>query len=292
MWQARHVRDRLLAAHEGIELEIVEIQSDGDEDLATPLSQMGSVGIFTQRLERALLSDRIDVAIHSLKDVPAQLAEGTVLAAFGEREDPRDVWFHRGRRTIDALPQGSVVATGSLRRRSQLLHAHPEFEVIDLRGNLDTRWRKFEEGQFDAMVLAAAGVVRLGWSNRVTEWVDVETLLPAVGQGVLGLQIREDHRAAAALLAPLDDPSARSCATAERSLLETVAGGCVVPLAGFCVEDGGALWLRARLGKPDGTALLRAEARSKDPLEVGRIVGEQLLKQGGAAIVSAAKAGG
>jgi hydroxymethylbilane synthase len=292
MWQARHVRDRLLTAQENIDLEIIEIKSDGDQDVSTPLTQMGSIGIFTQTLERALRDDRIDVAVHSLKDVPGEIAEGTAIVAYGKREDPRDAWFHRDGVALKELSGDVVVATGSMRRRSQLLHRFGELSIVDLRGNLDTRWSKFQEGQFDAMILAAAGVKRLGWSERVTEWLPVEEMLPAVGQGTLGLQTREDDRRTRASLAILNDPASERCALAERALLRRVAGGCVVPLAGYCIEESGALWMRACLGRPDGSSLLRAEARGKDSLKLGQVVGEQLLSQGGAEIIAAAKAGG
>jgi hydroxymethylbilane synthase len=288
MWQAHHVRDTLLAAHDGLDVEIVEVKSAADVDLSTPLTQMGSVGIFTQTLERELAANRIDVAVHSLKDVPAKLADGMVMAVYSEREDARDAWFHRDGANVEDAADATTVATGSLRRRSQLLHRWPHFKLQGLRGNLNTRLAKFDEGQFDAMILAAAGVKRLGWQDRVTQWLPIETLLPAVGQGILGLEIREGD-AAEKFLSPLNDPAAAQCARAERSLLEGVAGGCVVPLAGYCEAAGGELYLRARLGEPDGSRLLEAETRGTDPEAMGLIVAEQLLAQGGAAIVTRAK---
>jgi hydroxymethylbilane synthase len=238
------------------------------------------------------LSGGVNVAVHSLKDVPAQLLSNELdLMAYSPREDPRDAWFHRGGLGMDELDAGAVVATGSLRRRCQLLRRRPDLEIVPLRGNVNTRWRKFEEGQFEAMVLAAAGVLRLGWKDRITALVEPEILLPAVGQGIVGLECRVGSRAAE-LVAAIDDPDAAMCARAERALLEGVAGGCVVPLAGHCRRgDDGQLELRARLGRPDGTDVLEAQATGSadDPVALGQDVAEQLLRQGGEAIVRETK---
>jgi hydroxymethylbilane synthase len=302
MWQARWTRDHLLKAWPSLQVEIVEVSTKGDQDITTPLQRIGQIGLFTHTLEQKLLSSEIDVAVHSLKDVPALLAEGCVLAAYSPREDPRDAWFHQEGLSLSELPAGARVATGSLRRRSQLLRARPDLTMVELRGNVNTRWRKFEEAQFDAMVLAVAGVKRMGWLDRVSALLEPEILLPAVGQGILGLEVRAKDPALE-LLAPLNDASSRRRATAERALLAGVAGGCVVPLAGFCVENEGELWLRARLGKPDGSVMLSAEERisiassqEKDDTaalqlayELGQEVAADLLSQGGAAIVDAAK---
>jgi hydroxymethylbilane synthase len=290
MWQAEWAASSLRAAHPGLEVEIVPVESHGDIDLSTPLSQLGTVGVFTQTLERELERNTIDVAIHSLKDVPAQLASGLTLAAFSPREDPRDAWFHREDVPLEEAPEGTRVATGSLRRRCQLLSRWPHLTVVELRGNLQTRWRRFEQGSFDAMVLAAAGVKRLDWADRVTEFVDPEILMPAVGQGIIGLEVRAGDPAEA-LVAAIDNANAHVRATAERSLLAEVAGGCIVPLAGFCVIEEDQLILRARLGTPDGQTLLQAQGRAPraDALALGRRVGQDLHQQGGRDIVRRAK---
>ncbi len=290
MWQARWARQALLAAHPGLEVEIVEVQSAGDTDLVTPLVQMGEVGIFTKTLERALEQGRIDLAVHSLKDVPAQIMDGSGIVAVSEREDPRDVIFVRAGRGFEDLPEGARVATGSLRRRAQLRARRADLEMVALRGNLNTRWRKFEEGQFDAMILAAAGVLRLGWKERVSEFLPVDLLLPAVGQGIVGLQGLLDSEASG-LAAAIDHAPTHARARAERALLETVAGGCVVPLAGFAEIVGDRLRLRARLGHPEGRELLEASAEGStaEAVSLGRRVGRDLLDQGGAALVQAAK---
>jgi hydroxymethylbilane synthase len=273
-----------------VTVEIVEVHSAGDVDLSTPLFQMGEVGIFTQTLERELAAGRIDVAVHSLKDVPAKLADGMVIAGCSPREDVRDVWFHRDGVPLEQLRRGATIATGSLRRRCQLLAQRRDLNLVGLRGNVNTRWRKFEEGHFDAMVLAAAGVLRLGWRDRITNFLPPEVLLPAVGQGIVGLEVRAGDPAEA-LVAAIDDPAASVCARTERALLAAVAGGCVVPLAGYCRRDGDELWLRACLGRPDGSLLLRAEARGAvaDAETLGRRVADQLLQQGGADIVRETK---
>jgi hydroxymethylbilane synthase len=290
MWQAEWAKHALEKQHRGLSVEIVEVQSKGDVDLKTPLVQMGAVGIFTKTLELELLEGRIDLAVHSLKDVPADIAEGTEIAAVSEREDPRDVIFLREVDRFENLPIGSKVATGSLRRRAQLLALRPDLEMVALRGNLNTRWRKFEEGQFDAMMLAAAGVLRLGWGDRVSQYMSVEQLLPAVGQGIVGVQCLQGSRAAD-LVSAIDHSETHARAHAERSLLAKVAGGCVVPLAGYAETAEGRLHLRARLGSPQGGELLRAEAKgpTAEAAAIGERVGEELLAQGGAAIVTAAK---
>lgn len=294
MWQARWAKTALEKAHgDEVEVEIVEVESAGDIDLKTPLVQMGEVGIFTKTLEHELLEGRIELAVHSLKDVPAQIAGGTEMVAVSEREDPRDVIFLREGTTFEDLPQGAKVATGSLRRRAQLRNLRPDLEMVPLRGNLNTRWRKFEEGQFDAMMLAAAGVLRLGWEDRVTQFLPVDLLLPAVGQGIVGVQCVEGSEAAE-LTRAIDHTETHARARAERSLLAKVAGGCVVPLAGFAELMGERMRLRARLGSPTDGELLHAEAEGSvaEAFDLGQQAGEQLLAQGGAEIVAAAKAVG
>jgi hydroxymethylbilane synthase len=293
MWQARWAKAALESAHDGLEVQIIEVDSVGDVDLKTPLVQMGEVGIFTKTLEHELLERRIDLAVHSLKDVPAQIADGTEIVAVSEREDPRDVMFLREGSSYEDLPQGGKVATGSLRRRAQLRAVRPDLEMVALRGNLNTRWRKFEEGQFDAMILAAAGVIRLGWADRVTQYMPVDVLLPAVGQGIVGIQTLQNS-SAAELVGAIDHTETHARARAERSLLAKVAGGCVVPLAGFAELAGGKLHLRARLGSPEGGKLLLAEAHgpTADAVAIGAKVGAMLLDQGGGEIVAAAKAMG
>lgn len=291
LWQAHWCRDALLAAHPGLRVEVVEVESAGDVDLQTPLVQMGEIGIFTKTLEAALLGGKIDLAVHSLKDVPAALADDTEIVAVSERADPRDVIFLREGERFEDLPEGAVVATGSLRRRAQMRVARPDLQMVALRGNLNTRWRKFTEGQFDAMVLAAAGVLRLGWADRITSYMPTDLLLPAVAQGIVGVQ-GVQGRGATELARAITHADTHARARSERSLLAAVAGGCVVPLAGFSEIDGDRLTLRARLAHPEEGPLLQAEASGavSEAEEIGRRVGQELLAQGGAEIVAAAKA--
>lgn len=290
LWQAYWCRDALKAAHPGLDVEIVEVESSGDVDLKTPLVQMGEVGIFTKTLERQIELGNIDLAVHSLKDVPAQIMDDTSIVAVSEREDPRDVMFIREADRFDDLRQDAKVATGSLRRRAQLRAARPDLQMTALRGNLNTRWRKFEEGQFDAMILAAAGVIRLGWADRVTEFLPIDLLLPAVGQGIVGIQGMNGSEASE-LATAIDHVPTHARARAERSLLEAVAGGCIVPLAGFAELGGDRLHLRARLAHPEKGPVLEAEAEgpTADAVKLGREVGAALLAQGGAEIVQQAR---
>jgi len=292
MWQAHWCRDALLEAHDDLDVEIVEVESIGDLDLTTPLGEMGVVGIVTRTLEHKLVHGEIDFAVHSLNDVPAQLTSGTIIMAVSEREDPRDALFVGSGAAFAELPEGARVATGSLRRRAQLRTARPDLRMVDLRGNLGTRWKKFESGAFDAMVLAAAGVIRLGWRERVTEFLSLDFMLPAVSQGVVGVQVRTDS-AAADLAAAIDHTPTHARVRAERSLLAAVSGGCIVPLAGFVELGGDRLHLRARLGHPVEGPMLEAEAEgpTAEAVKIGREVGAQLLAQGGAEIVARVRSG-
>lgn len=293
MWQAHWARRALQEAHPGLEVEIVEVHSHGDRDTSTPLQQLGAVGIFTKAIEDELLAGRCDVAVHSLKDVPSELAPGTALVATSRREDPRDALFAHEGGSLATLPHGARVATGSLRRRSQLRARRPDLELVDLRGNLDTRWAKFERHDFDAMLLAVAGVVRMGWGSRITARLELDEMLPAVGQGIVGLQVREGDPAQP-LVAAVADSDSWTCAVAERSMMATVGGGCIVPLAGLARLDGDYLTLEARLGSEDGQTqlALNASGPRQDPEGVGRRVGEGLLEMGAAELVAAARGPG
>lgn len=290
LWQAHWAQRALQQAHPGLEVEVVEVHSHGDRDTSTPLQQLGAVGIFTKAIEDELLAGRCDVAVHSLKDVPSDLAPGTALVATSRREDPRDALFAHEGGSLQDLPEGARVATGSMRRRSQLRAQRPDLELVDLRGNLDTRWAKFERRDFDAMLLAVAGVVRMGWESRITARLDTGEMLPAVGQGIVGLQVRAGDPAEA-LVASISDAESWACARAERAMMATVGGGCIVPLAGLARLDGDYLTLEARLGSADGQTqlALNASGPRQDPEGVGRRVGEGLLEMGAAELVAAAR---
>jgi hydroxymethylbilane synthase len=277
----------------GVRTELVEVRTEGDRVQDKALAAIGGKGLFVKELEEALLAGRADLAVHSAKDLPAALAPGTVLAAFPERVDARDalIGAERGAR-LATLARGARVGTGSLRRRAQLLAARPDLEIVPLRGNVDTRLRKLAAERLDAIVLACAGLERLGLADRIDERLDPETMLPAVGQGVLALQTRAGAPAAAALAA-LDHAPTRAAVTAERAFLARLAGDCNVPLAAHAVLAGGALALRGLLASPDGARVLRSSARApaEEAARAGHEAAEAILAQGGGAILAALAAG-
>jgi hydroxymethylbilane synthase len=280
-WQAEHVADRLRGAHAPLRVELRIIKTQGDRILDVPLAKVGGKGLFVKEIEEALIRREVDLAVHSIKDVPTALVVGLGLAAIPEREDPRDALVSRAG-GLRELPPGARVGTSSLRRRCQLLHLRPELEVLDLRGNVDTRLGKLDAGQLDAVILAAAGLRRLGRADRVTELLAPEVMLPAAGQGALGIETRLDDREINELVAALDhEPTAR-CVRAERALLATLGGGCQVPIAAHARIDGQAIVLEALIGHPSGSPLLRerGEGSLDDPEAVGAAVGARLIARG------------
>jgi hydroxymethylbilane synthase len=291
LWQAHHVRELLAAARPGLPIEIVTIVPRGDVDKTTPLGHTGGTGFFTKEIEEALLDGRVDVAVHSLKDLPTEIVPGLALAAVPEREDPRDVLVGRAGRVagVADLGPGFRVATSSPRRRGQILAACPGVEVVPLRGNVPTRLGKVsEEGGPDAVILALAGLLRLDLGDRVTEVMNLETMLPAPAQGALGVEIRESDTTTAELVAPLDDPVARAATAAERAFLRRLEGGCTVP-AGALAEPGsdGSLRLRAVVTDPDGETVCRDEAAgdAAAPRELGLALADRMLSGGAAGIL-------
>jgi hydroxymethylbilane synthase len=277
MWQARHVQARLESLGHTVRIEV--IQTTGDKITDVALSKVGSKGLFTKEIEEALLDGRVDLAVHSAKDMPTELPEGLVLSAFPERADPRDALI--GAR-LEELGAGAVVGTSSLRRAAQLQSLRPDLEIRDLRGNVDTRLRKQAEGQYAAIVLAAAGLTRLGWASRIAEYLDPAVFVPAVGQGALAVETRADggagHRAAQAL----DDAETRARLTAERAALAAMGGGCQVPLGAHAVLEGGVLRLHAIVVSPDGRTQFRAagEGSAAEASALGERVARQLLDAG------------
>lgn len=275
LWQANYIKARLEALGQQCRIEI--ISTSGDRFQSGPLKEIGNKGLFTKEIEDALLARSIDVAVHSLKDVPTVVPEGLQIGATPEREDARDAMVGR---TLNDLPAGGRVGTGSLRRIAQLKAARPDLIVEGIRGNVDTRLRKLDEGQFDAIVLAAAGLNRLGWSGRIAEYLSVETMCPAVGQGALAIQTRADGAAAATVCAHLNDPATHAAVTAERAVLDVLGGGCQVPIGAYAVLDGGTLRLRAIVISADGTRSVLREGAGTDPSRVGAAVGRDLLDNG------------
>jgi hydroxymethylbilane synthase len=294
LWQAHHVRDLVVRAAPAVRVEIVVVRTTGDRVTDVPLSRIGDRGLFTKEIDAALLDGSADLAVHSLKDVPTQLPEGLTLAAVTEREDPRDVLLCRPGVAADlvSLPTGARVGTSSLRRRAQLRALRPDVSVVDLRGNLNTRLARLDAGDYDAILLAAAGVLRLGWRDRITAWLSPEEWLPAVGQGALALVTRSDDAGTGALLATLHDPEAAACVLAERALLHALEGGCQVPIGALATVAGDMLHLDALVAGVDGRPLLRASDRGPlgQPADLGVRLAGRLLRDGAGEVLAAARA--
>lgn len=282
LWQAHDVRDRLLRAHPGLEVELLTLSTQGDRILDTPLAKIGGKGLFVKELEHALLDGRADLAVHSIKDVPMAFPPGLMLATICAREDARDALVTHAGQGLDALAHGARVGTSSLRRQCQLRALRPDLQILDLRGNVNTRLAKLDAGEFDAILLACAGLIRLGFGERINTHLPTTTLLPAVGQGAVGIECRSDDRRLHELLAPLHDAATARCVAAERAMNERLAGGCQVPIAGHAIERDGELWLRGLVGAVDGSRILHAERRGTGdaPAALGIAVAEDLLAQG------------
>jgi len=289
LWQAEYVKARLEQAHPALVVTLVPMVSRGDKLLDSPLSKIGGKGLFVKELETALLENEADIAVHSMKDVPMDFPEGLGLFCICEREDPRDAFVSNTFASLDDLPQGSVVGTSSLRRQAQLLTRRLDLEIRFLRGNVNTRLAKLDAGEYDAIILAAAGLIRLGFEDRITSPISIEHSLPAGGQGAVGIECRSSDPEIHALLAPLHHADTAVRVTAERSLNKHLNGGCQVPIACYAVLEGEQVWLRGLVGDPGGGLLLSAEARGPQSAatELGVQVAEDLLAQGAGAILQA-----
>lgn len=287
MWQAEHVQARLSGLNPGCEVAILGMTTQGDQILDRPLSQIGGKGLFIKELEVAMQEGRADLAVHSMKDVPMVMPEGFVLAAISARENPRDAFVSNKYAQLDDLPQGAVVGTSSLRREAILRAKYPHLEIKSLRGNLDTRLRKLDEGQYDAIILAAAGLIRLGLKDRIKSVLTPEQSLPAPGQGALGIELVEGRADMAAVVASLNDPETAHCVKAERSLSRALGGSCQVPLGGYAIIDNGQLWLRGFVATPDGKEMVSAEVRGNpsDDEVLGLKLADLLLAQGAGPIL-------
>jgi len=287
-WQADFVRTALLAEHEGLEVDVQVIRTRGDQAVQAPLHAMEGKGLFTKEIENALLAGTIDLAVHSLKDLPTDLPDGLDLAAVAAREDPADVLVCGEGLTLATLPQGAEVLTGSLRRRAQLMHLRRDLKVSPVRGNVQTRLRKLDESDAEAMVLARAGLSRLGLLDRATERLDPAEFLPACGQGALGIETRGDDASLRELLAPLDDAASRSAVGAERAFLAALGGGCQVPMGAYAriAGDGAALTITGMVADIDGSRLLRRTVEASfDGVaaaeSLGRRLADRLRADGG-----------
>ncbi len=289
MWQAEHVAARLRTAHPTLNVEVLPMSTRGDEILDTPLALVGGKGLFTHELERAMVDGRADIAVHSLKDMPATLPEGMMLAAVLERADPHDAFVSNQYESLESLPDGARVGTSSLRRQSQLQHFRPDLKFEPLRGNVNTRLARLDAGELDAIILAAAGLMRLGFDSRVRQLIPAETCLPAIGQGVLGIECLADAADVMERLKVLEHPPTRICIEAERSVNRCLGGDCHAPIAAFAQVDGRILRVRARVASPDGSRMLVVNevGPADDPVAAGEQVAELLLAQGAAELLAA-----
>ncbi len=283
LWQANHISDLLRARGHTVELEIIKTTGDKISDVA--LAKVGTKGMFTKEIEEALVENRVDLAVHSLKDLPTELAVDFEIAAITQRENPRDVFCSVNFASVDALPRAANVGTSSLRRQAQLMAIRPDLRIHPLRGNVDTRLRKLEAGDYDAIILAAAGLNRLGKTQHIRQVIPAEVMTPAAGQGALGIEIRRGDESTRSHLTFLDDASARATTTCERALLNKLGGGCQVPIGAFAEVQNGPIRLNAVVAHPDGTKVLRETREGQDPVTLGDEVGETLLRRGGDAIL-------
>ncbi|HLR17082.1 MAG TPA: hydroxymethylbilane synthase [Alcanivoracaceae bacterium] len=282
LWQANDVKERLEAIHSDLRVELVQIKTKGDKILDTPLAKIGGKGLFIKELEEAMLDGRADIAVHSMKDVPMELPPGFELPVICERDDPRDAFVSNNFESIDDLPQGARLGTSSLRRQSQMQALRPDLVITSLRGNVQTRLQRLDEGRFDAILLAAAGLRRLGLTERIRNNIEPEQCLPAVGQGAVGIECREGDDKIKALIAPLNHQDTWDRVTAERAMNRRLEGGCQVPIAGYSELQGDNLWLRGLVASEDGTEVLYAEATAPRSVasELGVRIAEELLSQG------------
>jgi hydroxymethylbilane synthase len=282
VWQAEYVASALRALHPGVEVELVKMKSQGDSILDVPLAKIGGKGLFVKELEEGLLSRKADIAVHSLKDVPMELPEGLHVPVVCTREDPRDAFVSNKYKSIDELPVGAVVGTSSMRRQCQLLEKRPDLKINFLRGNVQTRLRKLDEGQYDAIILASAGLRRLGNEERITAYIDPMFMLPAVGQGAIGIECRTDDDRINVMLMGLNDAKTHARVLAERAMNRRLQGGCQVPIAGFAELEHGVIVLHGMVGTPDGKTIIRGNISGypENAEELGTVLADDLLARG------------
>ena len=293
LWQAEYIQSRLKYHHPELDVELVTFVTKGDKIIDTPLAKVGGKGLFVKELEHALLEDRADIAVHSMKDVPMEFPAGLGLSVICEREDPRDAFVSSQYACLEDMPAGSRVGTSSLRRQCQLRELYPQLQVIDLRGNVNTRLKKLDEGHYEAIILASAGLVRLGMADRIAQRIDPESSLPAGGQGAIGIECRQADAQVQALLQPLHHQPTAQCVLAERAMNRRLEGGCQVPIACYAIRDESSdrpeeIWLRGLVGAPDGSEILRDEIRGSEAAdELGVELAERLLGRGAGRILKA-----
>lgn len=289
LWQAEYIQNQLMKLHSGLQVELVTFVTQGDKILDTPLAKIGGKGLFVKELEAALLDGRADLAVHSMKDVPMALPEGLSLAVICEREDPFDAFVSNQYEHFDQLPLGAKLGTSSLRRKCQILKQRPDLDVIDLRGNVGTRLAKLDEGLYDAIILASAGLKRLGLTHRIRHHLTAELSLPAVGQGALGLECRTLDTDTLALIQPLLHVETDACVRAERAFNAYLEGGCQVPIAGFATLEGDRVSIEGRVGSVDGKTLLVSKLQGDiaEAEQLGVLLAQDLIRQGAAELLAA-----
>jgi len=282
MWQAEHVKARLMQAHQGLNVELVTFTTKGDKILDTPLAKIGGKGLFVKELEMAMLEGKADIAAHSIKDVPMEFPEGLFLSTILEREEPCDAFVSNTCDSVQKLPENAVVGTCSLRRKSQLLNKRPDLIIKDLRGNVNSRLAKLDNGDYDAIILACAGLVRLDMEKRIKQRISSSWILPAVGQGAVGLEARKDDEETLKLLSVLNHGDTADRVTAERALNRRLEGGCQVPIASFAMLDGDTLHLQALVGEPDGSHIVKGDisGHRSEAEQLGEKLADDLLSRG------------
>jgi hydroxymethylbilane synthase len=288
LWQAEYVVARLKQAHPGIKTELVKMMTKGDKILDAPLAKIGGKGLFVKELEQGMLDGLADIAVHSMKDVPVTFPEGLHLAVILPREDPRDAFVSNHYKSLEDLPEDAKIGTSSLRRQCQIAERFPSAKILSLRGNVNTRLAKLDAGNYDAIILAAAGLKRLGFINRITQLLDSSVSLPAIGQGAVGIECRRVDIEINALLSPLADRESTIRVSAERAMNERLNGGCQVPIAGFSEIQGDQLYMRGLVGEPDGSTMYRAEKTGSivDAEKIGQAIADELLASGAGNILS------
>jgi len=289
LWQAEHISQRLKELHSDVDVELVTMVTQGDKILDTPLAKVGGKGLFVKELEQGMLRGDADIAVHSMKDVPVEFPDGLKLAVICEREDPRDAFVSNTYSSLEDLPQGAIVGTSSMRRQCQLRESRPDLVIKDLRGNVNTRLKKLDEGQYAAIILASAGLKRLEFDSRITAILEPEQSLPAIGQGAIGIECRENDMEILDLIKPLEHEITRICVSAERAMNLRLEGGCQVPIAGFAQIEGDSLTLRGLVGQPDGSEMIRGEEKGSvsEAEQLGTKLANDLLSRGAKEILQA-----
>jgi hydroxymethylbilane synthase len=282
LWQANYVSNLLQHHHPELKIELVTMTTQGDKILDTPLAKVGGKGLFVKELETGMLEGRADIAVHSMKDVPVEFPEGLHLPVICEREDPRDAFVSNNFNALEELPQGAILGTSSLRRQSQIAAIRPDLKIVDLRGNVNTRLQKLDDGEYDAIILAAAGLKRLEFEDRIAQFIATDVCLPAIGQGAVGIECRSDDARVNNLIAPLNDNKTQIRVRAERAMNLRLQGGCQVPIAGYAEFEHGLIMLRGLVAQVDGKKIIRGDIAGppENAEELGTVLAEDLLSRG------------